>query len=67
MSAIFAARYSGGQCAAACGEPIIEGEMLTYIDDDLVHVGCSRDTGLRQVPATVCTKCWLVQPCDCDD
>ena len=64
---MFAARYSGGRCAASCGEPIIEGEMLAYVDDDLVHVDCSTSIVLRErVEAAVCPRCFLTMPCDCE-
>ena len=63
----FAARYSGGRCAASCGEPIIEGEMLTYADDQLVHLDCADSLPQDRPAPTVCTSCYLTHPCDCED
>jgi hypothetical protein len=63
----FTAKYSGGRCAASCGEPIIEGETLTYVDDQLVHIDCATSHVLRErVQPTICPDCFLTLPCDCE-
>ena len=60
----FPAKYTG-YCNAECGVRIQEGDLVEYSDDQIVHADCSE----HEVPErleTVCTSCWLVQPCDCD-
>lgn len=67
------ARWSG-RCAADCGESIAAGDRVVYVDDELVHEECEveglvaaeRRHGPRRV-AEVCTVCFLVRPCPCDD
>lgn len=69
----FIARWSG-RCAAECGEAIAAGDRVLYVDDELVHEGCELE-GLvaaegrhgKVRSAVVCTRCWLVRPCPCDD
>lgn len=51
----FTARYNGA-CAAECGHRIHEGDMVQYVDGQLVHVGCIPDEqGLS--PRPVCPNC----------
>lgn len=69
----FIARWSG-RCAAECGEPIAAGDRVLFVDDELVHEGCEleglvgadRRHGARR-EAEVCTRCYLIRPCPCDD
>jgi len=61
----FEAKYHG-RCAA-CEERIIPGEHVRYSEDDeIVHNRCEEVTDSER-PVTVCSSCWLTQPCDCDD
>ena len=39
----FAAKYSTGQCPN--GDPILEGQMVTYIDQELWHIECVDKSG----------------------
>jgi len=40
----FQARYSSGRCGI-CDEPIEEGEVVQYEDDELVHSACADEEG----------------------
>lgn len=62
----FEAKYDG-QCDE-CGARIHPGDLIT---SDLktgryVHVVCPDDPQLLKANETVCDKCWLVQPCECE-
>jgi hypothetical protein len=64
MSA-FKAKYAG-RCAAV-GDTILPGDLVVYVDDDLVHLDCE-EQGLTERPsAVVCTTCWIEKPCPCED
>jgi hypothetical protein len=39
----FAAKFSNGQCPN--GDPILEGQMVTYIDQELWHIECVAQSG----------------------
>ena len=65
----FYARWPG-RCER-CGEAIEEGDLVHYPDADATqveHVGCTR-VGRRSgtVAEVVCTDCFMVRPCPCDD
>lgn len=36
---VFEARYDGGRCGL-CDEPLVEGDRLTYVEDELCHARC---------------------------
>jgi len=63
----FEARYEG-TCPA--GDDIEPGDNVRYdLDDLLWHVTCFQtDQASRRQdaerPSTVCTTCWLVEPCE---
>lgn len=70
----FVAKYRG-RCAADCDDPVIvPGDRVLFVDDELVHEECEAEGlvaaegrhGAHRV-AEVCTRCWLVRPCPCDD
>lgn len=63
----FEARYEG-QCAD-CGERIRMGELIVRDGEHFVHQVCDpADTDLdRDVEREVCTECFLVKPCPCQD
>lgn len=64
MSA-FEARY-GGRCGG-CDDRIRPGQLVVFVDDELVHLDCE-EAALRVRPAAVvCTECWLERPCPCED
>lgn len=67
MTTGFPARFDG-VCAAECGERIHPGDMVRYVDDELVHDTCTpKDDPLELLPGeVVCGVCWLVKPCRCD-
>lgn len=52
----FQARYNGA-CAVDCGHRIHEGDMVQYVDRQLVHVGCIPDEKEPE-PRPVCQECW---------
>lgn len=71
--AAFVAKYRGN-CAAECGEEIVPGDRVVYVDDELVHEECETDGLIRAErrhgstrEAIVCGVCFLVKPCPCDD
>lgn len=64
MSA-FRAKF-GGKCAG-CGERIIPGDEVVYVDDELVHLEHEAWALRKSAPVEVCTECWLVKPCACQD
>lgn len=63
MSGAFVARYPG-RCGAG-DDPIRPGELVRFVDDELVHDACEHSDPAR--PAVVCASCWLTKPCDCDE
>jgi hypothetical protein len=61
----FIAKYRG-ECEA-CHEPIHKGQEITGdAADGYVHADCDPDTRDDEKRKVVCSKCWLVKPCDCD-
>jgi len=66
----FEAQYEG-RCAA--GDQVEPGDVVEYLDDRLVHSECvaivrERDrASRREETREVCTTCWLLKPCGCDD
>jgi hypothetical protein len=60
MSA-FAARYRG--FCSNCDDAIVPGDVVEYVDEELVHAECSPR---EEKPLDVCAVCWLVKPCGCD-
>lgn len=63
MSA-FVAKF-GGRCAG-CDDRIKPGQLVVYVNDELVHLDCE-ELALTPQPAEVCTTCWLEKPCPCED
>lgn len=55
----FPARYNGA-CAVECGHRIHEGDMVQYVEDQLVHVGCVPAD--EPEPRPVCPTCFLEIP-----
>lgn len=62
----FTARYHG-RCAC-CEERIEPGDTVAYEDESLVCESCSAsdDKPAARPAPSVCKRCWLVQPCDCE-
>lgn len=54
----FPARYDG-TCAVDCGMRIHMGDMIQYVEDQLVHVGCIPEERPEPKPRPVCEKCWM--------
>lgn len=68
MSTIFEARFHG-ECPE-CGWRIKPGDLVRHDKhDDLVHVACPEDVGLR-VAGEICPKCFIERStngaCGCD-
>jgi len=63
VSRQFEARYPG-RCPA--GDDILVGDILVYDGDDVVHLTC-RNSIEDDRKRPVCTVCFLVKPCPCDD
>lgn len=59
----FEAKYPG--TCAGCYERISIGDLCTYAEDSLVHWDCDGAIPIER-PVTVCDRCWLTKPCDCD-
>lgn len=59
-SAAFEAQYTGA--CARCRGDIDVGDLVRYVDDELVHF---RHDPKRK-PDVICDTCWLTKPCDCD-
>lgn len=53
----FTARYAG-RCAADCGEQITPGDEVEFVDDQLVHDGCTPTPHVERAPRPVCTDCF---------
>lgn len=60
----FPAKFRG--FCTDCDDRIQVGDLVTYAENTLVHADCDALTTPPR-PATTCTRCWLVQPCGCDD
>lgn len=54
----FRARYNG-DCAAGCGNRVHEGDMVQFVEGQLVHVGCIPDEQPEPEPRPVCPECFL--------
>ena len=66
---MFDAKYRG-PCAGGC-DGIEPGDEVGYEDGALMHADCENAAGLREDaprrPEVVCTVCFMVKPCECDD
>lgn len=55
------------RCAGSCAEPIEVGDEVEYIDDQLVHFGCTPTA--EPEPRPICPDCFLEIPlngvCSC--
>jgi hypothetical protein len=67
MADLFAARFPG-RCADR-GETISPGDLVAYVDDELVCGACADDELSRpgSRPEQVCRDCWLVHAGSCED
>ena len=54
----FRARYNG-TCAADCDHRIHEGDMVQYVDGQLVHHGCLPAAAPEPEPRPVCPSCFM--------
>lgn len=65
----FRAKFEGGMCPADCGSRIHEGDLVTYVDDELMHAECvpKRDPFTLGPREVVCPDCFLVRPCRCTE
>ncbi len=63
----FPARYDG-TCAVECGSRIHPGDMVQYVEDQLVHNGCVPAD--EPEPRPVCGECFMEQAvngaCGCE-
>lgn len=65
ISRPFTAKY-GGRCAALCGEPIEEGQLVHYVGEYLEHVDCDGDVGTPERPqGPPCASCWMIHAGEC--
>jgi hypothetical protein len=58
-----------GRCQS-CETPILSGQDIDMSrDGDWKHAACpeTRAAVVRARAETVCTTCWIVKPCECDD
>lgn len=53
----FPARFPG-KCAAECGERIEPGDVVEYVDDQLVHEGCVPAPAVERAPREQCPGCF---------
>lgn len=53
----FTARY-GGKCAADCDRRIAPGDVVEYVDDELVHEGCVPAPIVERAPRPTCPECF---------
>lgn len=60
----FEAKFHQG--CARCGHDV-QGAQAVYEGNDLVHVDCPASRLDLQSSDVVCTECWLVKPCACQD
>ena len=59
----FLAQYHG--TCGECGEHISPGEEIqSTLAGEYIHVECEPNTAHRH--EEVCTKCFLIKPCECD-
>lgn len=59
----FPAKFPG-RCAAECGEPIREGDLVRYDEDQIVHEECIVK---EERPKEICPRCWTEIPCFCEE
>lgn len=60
------ARYSTP--CHACGAMIRPGDLMRHDGDGWTHVVCEGEPSVDLAPTeTVCTTCFLVKPCPCED
>lgn len=59
----FEAKFPG-RCAA-CDDEIHAGELVKYVDDELVHVGCEDSPVPAEEVGIACTRCWCVHAGEC--
>lgn len=63
MTGTFTARYRS--VCEDCEESIEPGQEIRSLGDgQYEHITC-RENAER--PVTICTSCWLAQPCGCED
>lgn len=61
----FAAKYPG-RCQD-CGERFEAGDQITILHYGTIHADCNAAAPTPERPVTICPKCWLAQPCGCED
>ena len=54
----FRARFDG-VCAAECPERLHPGDMVQYVDGQLVHHGCLPAAAPEPEPRPVCPSCFM--------
>lgn len=60
-STSFEAQFAG--TCARCHREIDSGELVRYVDDELVHFRHP----VVEKESTFCLRCWLAVPCGCED
>lgn len=60
----FYARYFGTCAEPNCGQKIVPGEAVTYVDDELVHEECPEKLPERP-ERPPCPDCFLVHAGEC--
>lgn len=53
----FTAKYSG-RCAGDCGDSIVPGDAVRYVDGDLVHDDCTPTVEVEREVRPVCPNCF---------
>lgn len=59
----FEAKY-GGICGS-CTERIRVGDLVMYLDHEVVHADCEEFVPVERKTVT-CETCWLIKPCECE-
>ncbi|MAM53562.1 hypothetical protein [Microbacterium sp. UBA3394] len=54
----FPARYPGRCAAADCDDAIDPGDIVEYVDEQLVHEGCRPAPTVERAPRPVCPECF---------
>jgi len=54
----FLAKYAG-RCAADCDQPIDPGDIVEFVDDQLVHEGCVPAPVVERAPRPICPTCFI--------
>lgn len=57
MSKTFLAKYDGRCAGAGCDQPIDIGDIVEYVEEQLVHEGCLPPAEVK--PAPVCASCFM--------